>query len=119
MEEKISKVNESYVERMKNSITSTQGTQCPNVREIIRETQNEELVQQNEREARVRNFIIQGFQEQANAEIRYEDDRNIVQEFLSIIKVKASLESITRLGKYDETKSRPIKVVVKTQIIQD
>ena len=48
------------------------------------------------------------------AKFRYEDDRNTVQEFLSIIKAMASLESITRLGKYDETKSRSIKVVVKT-----
>ena len=113
MEGKISKVNGSYAERMKSSIPSTQGTPCPNLREIIRETQNEELVQQKEREARVHNFLIHGFQEQANAEIRYEDDRNTVHEVLSIVKVKASLESITRLDKCDETKSRPIKVVVK------
>ena len=49
-------------------------------------------MQQKEQEARGRNFIIHGFQEQANAEMRDEDDHNTIQEFLSIIKVKASLE---------------------------
>ena len=114
MEENIIKVNESYAERMKSSIPFTQGSPCPNFREIIRETQNEELVQLKEREARVCNIIIHGLWEQANTEIRNEDDRNTIQEFLNIInKVNAAVESITRLGKYDETKSRPIKVVVK------
>ena len=113
MEENIIKVNESYAERMKSSISSTQGSPCPNFREIICEYQNEELVQLKEREARVCN-IIHGLWEQANIEIRNEDDRNTIQEFLNIIKVNAAVESITRLGKYDEIKSRPIKVVVKT-----
>ena len=114
MEENIIKVNESYAEHMKSSIPSTQGSPCPNFREIISETQNEELVQLKEREARVCNIITHGLREQANTEIRNEDDRNTIQEFLNIIKVNAAVESITRLGKYDETKSRPIKVVVKT-----
>ena len=60
MEENIIKVNKSYAERMKSSIPSTQGSPCPNFREIICETQNEELVQLKEREARVFNIIIHG-----------------------------------------------------------
>ena len=59
-DEKISKANESYAECIKKSLPPSQGNQMQNFREIIREHQNEQLVQQKVRESRSRNFIIHG-----------------------------------------------------------
>ena len=48
IEEKISKANESYAESIKKSLPPSQGNHGQSFREIIREHQNEELVQQKE-----------------------------------------------------------------------
>ena len=67
---------------------------------------------QKERESRSRNFIIHGLHEPQNAESR--GDRNTINEFLKVVQVEASVDSVIRLGKHDETKARTIRVVLKT-----
>ena len=45
-------------------------------------------------------------------------DRNTIKVFLKLVQVEASVEYIIRLGKYDETKTRTIKVVLKTMKVK-
>ena len=94
IEEKISTVNESYAESIKKSLPPSQGNHGQSFREIIREHQNEELVQQKERESRSRNFIIHGLHEPQNAESRGDEDHNTINEFLKVVQVEASVDSV-------------------------
>ena len=94
----------------KPSVPNTTETQGVNFRQIIQESKNEELVQQQEREARSQNFIIHGFSESPETQEGNDEDSNTIGELLGIIEVEAIPESITRLGKRHETNLRPIKV---------
>ena len=70
-------------------------------RQIMREQRNEELAQQGKREARAKNILIHGFPESSGANEEKEADSNRIRQLTDVL---------TRLGKRDENKSRPIKL---------
>ena len=113
IDEKINKVSESYADSVRRSNSTSEPTM--DFRQIMRETKNEELVQQRQREARAQNIVIHGFPEENDTqEGNIEADTNTIKELLKIIEVEATPVSIVRLGKRTESKRRPIKIRMST-----
>ena len=75
---KINKVSESYADSVKRSqLLNRLWTQ------IMRETKNEELVQQRQREVRTQNIVIHGFPKETDIqEGNIEADNNSIEELL-------------------------------------
>ena len=69
------------------------------LRQIMQETRNEELVEEREREARAKNIIVHGFTETGDTN---DDVNNNIKELFSILEIDASPESIPRLGNPNE-----------------
>ena len=106
-------VSESYADSVRRSNSTSEPTM--DFRQIMRETKNEELVQQRQREARAQNIVIHGFPEENDTqEGNIEADTNTIKELLKIIEVEATPVSIVRLGKRTESKRRPIKIRMST-----
>ena len=81
----------------------------------MRETKNEELVQQRQREARAQNIVIHGLPEEADTqEGNIEADTNTIKRLFRIIEVEATPVSIVPLGKRTESKRRLIKIRMST-----
>ena len=114
---KIDQVSESYADSIKQNIKPNE--QVVDFRKIMEDTKNEELVQQKEREARAHNVIIHGLPEEADSTDGKEGDMTTINEFLTNIEVAAKPDSVTRLGRRNDTKSRPIKVKMKNQNDKD
>ena len=76
----------------------------------MREQRNEELVQQRAREARAKNIITHGFPESFGANEEKEADSNRIRQLTDILEVNVKPKLITRFGKRDENRSRPIKL---------
>ena len=113
IDEKINKVSESYADSVRRSNSTSEPTM--DFRQIMRETKNEELVQQRQREARAQNIVIHGFPEENDTqEGNIEAGTNTIKELLKIIEVEATPVSIVRLGKRTESKRRPIKIRMST-----
>ena len=83
--------------------------------QIMRETKNEELVQQQEREVRSKNIIIHGCSEAPVIQESKVEDNYIVNELFRIIGVEAIPASTIRIGKRSDTRPRPIKIVMSNQ----
>lgn len=86
------------------------------VRKIMQETRNDEKVEQIEQEKRGQNFIIHGAQEVGNSteEIKA-NDLQYIKDILKHMNLKSEPESVVRLGKSSETKSRVLKIVMPTK----
>ena len=109
----VHKASVSYSACVQGTSTSA-GTQSLEFRQVMRDTTNEELVQQQEREVRAKN-IIHGCPEAAVIQEVKEDDNTYVKELLQIIGVEAIPASTTRIGKRSEARPRPIKIVMGNQ----
>ena len=110
----LNKASVSYSACVQGTSTSAI-TQSLEFRQIMRETKNEELVQQQEREVRAKNIIIHGCPEAAVIQEVKEDDNTYVKELLQIIGIEAIPASTTRIGKRSEARPRPIKIVMGDQ----
>ena len=81
----------------------------------MRETKNEEVVQQRQREAEAQNIVIRGIPEEADTqEGNIAADTNTIKELLRVIEVEATPVSIVRLGNRTESKRRSIKIRMGT-----
>ena len=88
-----------------------------NLRDIIREQKNEELVQQQEREARAANIIIHGLSEAPDTLAGKEVDSEVIMEFLQTIEINSVPVSVYRIGgkRPVSDKPRPLKIRMKNQ----
>ena len=86
-----------------------------NFRQILREAQNEEKLEQQEKEQRAKNLIIHGMIERAdtNGAIK-ENDTNMVDNILDRIGMTNRPETFVRLGKKTDIKPQTLKIVMKT-----
>ena len=82
-------------------------------RQIMRETRNEELLQQKERAIRAHNLIIHGFSESTDRQKETDVDNEIIKELFGVIEIESTHVSATRIGKPSDTKSRPLKVIMR------
>ena len=128
IEQKMKQVSDSYAETLKHSAEITEN--CKSFKEsllnnmptnsaapidfkrIIRETENEKLVQDKERESRARNIIIHGIPEQPDTEAT--TDTGSVKELFTAIEVDINPKTISRVGTKKAEGSRPLKVILET-----
>ena len=104
--EKITENCKTFKDTLTENIPST--STAKDLRDSMKETRNEQLVQERERKLRASNIIIHGVDEkEGNSK---EKDEEFINVFLGTIGNNTKPESIVRLGKYDMNKSRPIKV---------
>ncbi|MCH2416953.1 MAG: hypothetical protein MK195_09375 [Acidimicrobiales bacterium] len=83
------------------------------IRKIMQETRNDEKVEKVEQERRSQNFIIHGAEEigDTSDEIK-ENDAQYINDILTKLRVETETESITRIGKANDSKSRVLKIVM-------
>ena len=77
----------------------------------FRERKNDEMVQERERDKRSANLVIYGVSEVCTGELKDHDDQ-FISSFMDIIGVTVRPKEITRLGKPNEDKKRPLKLVM-------
>ena len=83
----------------------------PNLRSIMMSQKNEELLEQNDRKNRARNFIIHGKKEESE-----DEDNKFVKAFLTQVGCENSiLSSMKRIGMVKADKVRPILVQLNTE----
>ena len=110
---KMNAVSESYANTIKRNLKPIE--QAPNFRQILQEMKNEDLAQQKEREVGASNIIIHGLQETDDTIEGREEDFKIIKELLEAIEVTSEPGTVIRLGRRNETNSRPIKVKMNNQ----
>ena len=103
-------MSETYADSIKKNLNPNE--QVFDLRKIINETKSEELVQQKECEAQ--NIIIHGLPEEPDTPEGKEADIRTIKEILDDIEVAPDFKSFIRLGKRNESKSRPIKLKMST-----
>ena len=92
-----------------NKITNTS---C--LRDIMGEAKNEELNEERDKQLRLKNLIIHGVKENSgeSSEADKEADESYLSGLLQTIGVKTTYKSLTRLGKEEPNKRRPLKLVL-------
>ena len=81
-----------------------------NFREILREAQNEEKLEQREKEQRAKNLIIHGTLERGDTNgATKENDTNLVNNILDRIGMTSRPETFLRLGKKTDSKPHTLK----------
>ena len=90
------------------------------LRKIMEETRNDEKIERIEQEKRSQNFIIHGAEEIGDSanEIS-ENDADYINEVLAHLRITSQAESITRLGKPNESKCRVLKIVMQTKAAKE
>ena len=107
---------ESSTETNKTVTWSDIVGQESNITTMMRDARNDEKIEESEKERRSNNLIIHGAEEigQSPDEIKSEDI-NYVSELFKKIGVTSKPTLIVRLGKPNDSKSRPIKIVMNTK----
>jgi len=124
MEYKINNIVESKIQEklhdQENMQTTFAETLTKNINEVtiekaIQESLNKELVQDTQRMKREKNMIIHGVVENRGAEIEdMEHDEMYISDLFQIIGADVKPTTITRLGKPNEERNRPIKLVMES-----
>ena len=90
------------------------------VRKVINETKNNERVEESEIEKRVKNLIIHGAEEYGrNMKEIQEADNDYVMDILDHLGTSQKPVKILRLGKQNERKMRPIKLIMSSKEAKD
>ena len=105
------KINEALDKNKTYAESLTKNLAITNLTSVIESTKNDDLVQENERERRATNLIIYGIKEVTDNGLK-EHDEQFVASFLDTIGIAMRPQQITRLGKPNEDKKRPVKLVM-------
>ena len=99
--------NNSYADTLKSNL------EVNNFAAVIKTTKNDDLIEKKERERRSANLIIYGIDEVSDDQNNVnEHDKKFVHSFLDIIGITTFPKQIVRLGKPNENKMRPVKLVM-------
>jgi hypothetical protein len=105
------KINEALDKNKTYAESLTKNLAITNLTSVIESTKNDDLVQEKERERRATNLIIYGINEVTDNDLK-EHDEQFVASFLDTIGIAMRPQQITRLGKTNEDKKRPVKLVM-------
>ena len=87
------------------------------LRKIMKETKNNDRVEENEAEKRAQNFVIHGAMEIGeNKEDIEVNDVEYIKDILRKLGVPGQPKEITRLGKPNERRKRPIKIIMQSKM---
>ena len=92
-----------------------------NLRSIMRDAKNDQLTEENERKQRCRNLILHGVSEYigADKDEAKKSDEEYIKNFIGAVRVAAQIKLVMRIGKVDQLKKRPIKVVLNNEEDKD
>ena len=83
----------------------------------MKDSQNEQLIAERQREVRPANFIIYGIKETSDSEEgNKENDGTILNSFLEKVIMNIQLKTYIRLGKVNSNTTRPLKVVMPSAL---
>ena len=106
--------NKSYADSLKKDRI------VDNITTVIKTTKNEDLIQERERERRSANLIIYGISEEIDKDNNLQEhDKQFVSSFLETIGITLSPKQIIRLGKPNDDKRRPVKLVMNSSQDKD
>ena len=88
------------------TITNPNKPHAPNFRSIMMSTRNEELAEQRDKKARESNIIIHG-----KEEVKEQEDLVFSKDLIQSIGVDTPIKSVSRIGRQENSKKRPIKIV--------
>ena len=90
------------------------------IRAIMEETKNAELVEEKEKKLRSKNLIIHGVEESSseNKNDAIKSDDIYINNFTTALKVTFTVKSELRIGLAGQDKNRPIKVVMNTKEVR-
>lgn len=108
------KCESSFTAALKKNIPLSTPTE---LRKVIAETKNNDLVQERERKQRAKNIIIHGINEAVEND--NEHDVKYVNDLFAILAVTEKPTSIARLGAKSAGKTRPLKLVLKSEEEKD
>ena len=92
-----------------NATNNPKNTNNSNFRNIVVAAKNEELIEEKDKRLRESNIVIHGKRESENNE---DNDKQFVNDMIKDISVGAiTAKSIIRIGKTENEKARPIKVI--------
>ena len=112
--------NKSYADAVKDSAQRlTQNTASSSIegdfRSIMKETKNNELVQEQERKSRSRNIIIHGIAEISGDNKKIHDEE-FIKSLLNTIEIDIKPNAIMRLGNATTKQDRPIKLIMSSEL---
>ena len=106
--------NKSYAESVKVSLVNNDiksPTTVTDLKSILNEAKNDQLLEDKDRAVRARNIIIYGLEEKGdNADARKTHDGNMTRLFLNKVDVQTTSLNTFRLGRYEHNKIRPLKL---------
>ena len=111
--EALAKINEALDKNNSYADTLKSNLEVNNFAAVIKTTKNDDLIEKKERERRSANLSIYGIDEVSDDQNNVnEHDKKCVHSFLDIIGITTFPKQIVRLGKPNENKMRPVKLVM-------
>ena len=106
--------NENRIDVQENAEGSHPSKQVSGLRKIILQARNEELEEEKERKSRACNLIIHGVSEnETDRKPLKAFDEDFLVNFINAIGASAVIKAVFRLGKKEEGKTRPLKVILE------
>ena len=107
-------LKKTYAAATKDQIPATV---IPTLKSIIKETRDEEIAQDFDKQKRAKNIIIHSVAEpnDATKEERQKTDNEYIATLISDLRVRANVKYVGRIGFKATDKSRPIKVVFEKE----
>ena len=114
-----SKINEALDKSDSYAGTLQIKLEVSNLANVIKTTKNDDLIEKKERERSSANLIIFGISESNNQNNVKEHDEKFVQSFPGTMGITSSPKQIVHLGKPNENKKRPFKLVMTNSEVKD
>lgn len=110
VENQVSEVKQSYAEAARDPSQGDQTLQPQSIKVVIKEALREEEAKENDKQRRSRNVIVHGVVEKETNE-----DKLWVEQLLKDTHANVTVKRITRLGKPNEDKKRPILICLSEE----
>ena len=110
VENQVSEVKQSYAEAARDPSQGDQTLQPQSIKVVIKEALREEEAKENDKQRRSRNVIVHGVVEKETNE-----DKLWVEQLLKDTHANVTVKRITRLGKPNEDKKRPILIFLSEE----
>ena len=119
-EQKLEEASKTYA----SVLTRKSGNECTSetsdIKTILTQARNEEKSEERERNLRSTNIILHGVDDvNADDEQAKKKDTEFINNFLKVVDESVIPKTISRLGKHDTNKSRPIKVILRNDEDKD
>ena len=111
----LKEMNDKVIQNVKSYAEATKPSSTTNdLKTIVHEARNEELIEAKNRKARANNIIIHGIQE-TNSDDAENKDQTFVNSLIAVVKAHVDVKQSLSIGTFDTEKNRPLKVAFKSE----